>query len=150
MANTPDAVPRSLARGAGALALFVHGVAHVAVYPMSGGDGVGVDDGRFWVPLSLAHDAAGWAARVLLVVSAAAFLAASVVLVRDRRTERWAALAIPASGTSIAAVALLWNGLHPRPSALWVGPAVSAVVIVVALVAMVRSSDDDGAATPRR
>ena len=127
----------TLARGGAALAVTVHGFAHLAVYPLSGSVDPDVDPSRFWVPLSLARDASGWAARILLVVAVVGFLATGHQLAAGRRPTGWTVPAAGASLCSIAAVVVLWDDLHPRPEALWVGGVVSAVVLVAVVATLV-------------
>jgi len=123
-------------RPAAAVGLVVHAVAHLAVYPVSGGIDDDVDS-RFWIPLSLARDAAGWASRVLLVVAAVAFLATGHQLVGARTPDRWFVPATVGAVSSIAAVALLWTRLRPRPEALWIGAVISGVVLAAVVADLV-------------
>lgn len=120
------------ARAAAAVVVAVHGVAHLAVYPVSNVDNSDVDASRFWVPLSLARDPAGLAARVLLVLATVSFVATALVLMRPA-SARWRIPAVIGGVASIAAVGLLWNRLQPRPGSLWVGAALSAFVVVSVL-----------------
>jgi hypothetical protein len=120
----------------------VHGIAHLAVYPVSGSVDPDVDASKFWVPMSLARDAAGWAARVLLVLAAVGFLLTGHRLATGHRVSgpRPAAWTVPAavgSVSSIAAVALLWSRLHPRPEALWIGAAISSAVLLTVVTELV-------------
>ena len=56
---------------------------------------------------------------------------------KPTRPTGWTVPAAGASLCSIAAVVVLWDDLHPRPEALWVGGVVSAVVLVAVVATLV-------------
>ncbi|MFN8050154.1 MAG: hypothetical protein U0Q22_01830 [Acidimicrobiales bacterium] len=137
-----------LERSVVAVILALHGIAHLAVYPVSGDSGSTHRSSSFWIAPSLARNAAGYTARVLLVVAAVAFVLAAVDVVRPIR--RVAAPLLVAIGglSSVSAVVLLWGRLHPRPDTLWVGPVLSAAILAVT-VAVVRRRGSAGTPPPR-